>query len=95
MYCVINPKTRRLHRCTFSKSLAEFIVQNYHPELEVATYRYKLGKKLAKGESSSGVYAVMSTKKDIVLRISLIKDQAELYCDYDSRYLQEVFLVLE
>lgn len=63
--------------------------------MEVRTYRYRLGKKLSKGEKSRGLYAIMSTRKDIVLRIALLQEQAELYCDYDSRYLQEVFLVLE
>lgn len=82
----------KLHRCSFSRSLTEWIAENYAKHLQVKTYKYKLGKKLEVGEKSRGLYAIMSTKKNIVLRISVLKEHAELLCDNDSRYLQEVFL---
>lgn len=70
----------------------DFIVDNYAPNLTVKRYKYKLGRTLAKGESSKGLYAIMSTSKNIVLRVSVIKEHAELLTQCDSRYLKEIFL---
>lgn len=37
----------------------------------------------------------MSSKNDKVLRISLIKEFAEELCDYEYRYLSEVYLEVD
>ncbi|WGH49755.1 hypothetical protein [Alishewanella phage vB_AspM_Slickus01] len=92
VYCIIDPSSNKLHRCSFSRSLSNWIVDTYANHLEVRTLKYRLGKKLEKGEASRGLYAIVSAKKGIVLRISVLKEHAELLCDNDSRFLQEVFL---
>lgn len=51
-----------------------------------------MGKKLESGETSeSGLYAVVSSKSDWVLRISMFKEFAELARD-KSRYIAECWL---
>ena len=72
-----------MFRITFSKSLAE----------HVAGENYKLGKPLKNGEKSrSGLYAVVAKKRDRILRVSLIKELAELMDDGESRYLAECWV---
>ena len=90
---IYNPKTNKLHRLTFSRSLAEFIVEKY-PEYQTKQFRFKIGKTLEKGQKSeSGLYALMSKKGDYALRISLIQGIAELHAEDDSRYLAEAWLL--
>ena len=92
MYCIVDPETNKIHRATFSKSLSEWIVKTYAPHMEVRRLRYKLGKVLPPGESSSGLYGIISTKKEITLRVSMSKDHAELLTECESRYVRELFL---
>lgn len=70
-----------------------WIVDRYFPEYEVKTFKYKLGKRLNKGDKSSALYAVMSTKKEIVLRCAIDINIANAYTECDSRYLREIFLI--
>ena len=54
---------------------------------------FQLGRKLLPGDiSRSGLYALVSAKSDITLRISLQREIAELLCDNDSRYLAECWV---
>jgi hypothetical protein len=85
----------KIYRCSFSKSLLDFIVTNYYPNYRVTRYRYHLGKVLQSGETSRGLYAIMSSKNNIVLRIAMTKELAEMLTCDDSRYIQEVFLEIE
>lgn len=83
----------KLHRLTFSQSLATFISEKY-PEYQVKRFNFKIGKKLEHGEkSTSGLYAIVSAKGGYALRISLIKEIAEMLCDNDTRYLAEAWMV--
>lgn len=92
---IINRATNRLHRLTFSKSLADCICSG-HPEYSVARFSYTLGKNIERGETSStGIYGIMSGAKHFALRASLIKETAELYTEDPSRYLQELKLYRE
>lgn len=92
---IIGKDTNKLHRLTFSRGLAEFIIKSY-PGYELRQLPFKIGKKLEKGETSkSGLYALMSKKGDYALRIGLIKGIAELHCDDNSRYLAEAWLTSE
>lgn len=51
------------------------------------------GKRLATGESSkSGLYAIVDNRKDIVLRISMSREIAEMLTD-TSRYVAECWIV--
>ena len=50
------------------------------------------GKKLEPGEESRAVYGVVATNKDLVLRIPLRKELAEIYTQDDSRHIEEIFL---
>lgn len=94
IWIIVDPKTEKLYRCTFSQSLAHHIVDNHFPDYEVRRVGYRLGKVLADGEKSRGLYAVMSSKKHIVLRCEGIEQLARMKAECDSRYLQEIFLVL-
>jgi len=54
---------------------------------------FRIGNRLSPGEKSkSGLYALMSKKGDIALRISLIQGISELHYDETSRYLAEAWL---
>lgn len=89
---IVGKDTNKLHRLTFSRGLAEFIVNTY-PGYECRQFPFKIGKTLEKGEvSKSGLYALMSKKGDYALRIGLIKEISELHCDDNSRYLAEAWL---
>ena len=92
VYAVVNPETNRLHRATFSKSLAEHIVREHYPTYEVRAAWYKRGNKLKRGEKSRGIYGVVGTKQDLLLRVPLRLELAELYTQCDSRHIEEVFL---
>lgn len=90
----IDPETKKekLHRLTFSQSLAMMIEQKY-PPYKIKRLKFKIGNPLSKGEiSSSGLYAIMSKKGDYALRISLIKESAEIYAEDSSRYLAEAWI---
>lgn len=60
--------------------------------MEVQRKVYKLGRILNPGESSRGLYGIMSEAKHITLRVSMTQEHAELLSECDSRYLQEVFI---
>lgn len=57
--------------------------------------KFVRGIPLDKGETSRGAYAVVGTAKDVVLRIALRKEVAEMYRDESHRHLEEVFLVFQ
>jgi hypothetical protein len=89
---IVGKGTNKLHRLTFSRGLAEFIVNKY-PGYECRQFSFKVGRVLENGENSrSGLYALMSKKGEYALRISLIKGISELHCDDDTRYLAEAWL---
>lgn len=90
---VINPTNDKVHRVTFSRDLANFIVGNYYPEYEVRVMRVHRGKRLNPEEPSSGLYGVVSTSKDLLLRVPIRQELAQLYTECDSRHLEEVFLI--
>lgn len=84
--------TKRCYRLTFSKSLAEFIISSERPDLKLARIEYVRGKRLRESDrSSSGIYGILSSS-GIVLRASLIKEQALEYCS-DTRSLIELHLI--
>lgn len=83
---------KKLYRLTFSKTLAEYIANlgNY----QVRQFDLQIGKTLEPGEKSrSGIYAIVSKQKGIILRASLIQGIAELYRDESFREIKEAFLV--
>jgi hypothetical protein len=82
-----------LHRLTFSKSLADLIVSK-ETQYQLKRYEFKVGKILNKNEiSKSGLYALVSLKGNITLRISLIQEIAELQRDDNSRYIAEAWIL--
>ena len=89
---LVSQDGKKLHRLTFSQSLAEMIASQY-PQYKVKRLNFVIGKNLKEGEDSkSGLYALMSKKGDFALRISLIKGIAQIHNDNDSRYLAEAWL---
>lgn len=93
IWAVINPKTKKLHRLTFSKGLAHWIAETYGDGQYLAVpYKYVRTGKLDGNESPSGLYAIVSSSKDIVLRASLFKEGAEMMSD-ESRHLEGMYLI--
>jgi len=88
---IINPVTNKLHKLTFSKTLAELIIKKC-PEMEIRSFNYHTGKVLDVNEKSkTGLYGIVSSSKNYVLRISCQQEFAELVRD-DSRYISEIHL---
>lgn len=79
---------------TFSRSLAELIVQKYAPDCVLKEFNYRRnGKILRPGEiSSSGLYGIIGTRKNILLRVQLTKEIAEIFTEDPSRHIEEIFL---
>jgi hypothetical protein len=92
VYGVFDPKTNKLHRVTFSRGLAQFIVERYHPEMECIKMQFTRGDKLRGDQKSRGAYAIVGTSKDIVLRVALRKELADVYTDGLHRHQEEIFL---
>lgn len=83
---------RKLHRLTFSKSLAELITQK-NKGYEMSRFEYKIGKQIEPGQSSStGIYGLISKESGIALRISLIKELSAIHYDENSRIIKECYL---
>jgi hypothetical protein len=94
-YAVIDPKTKKIHRISFSTSLLQHIITTHsqYNHLEVREISFRLGKELTAGETSStGIYAIVKSKNDWTLRISLIKDVANYLCDFNTRKLRECII---
>jgi hypothetical protein len=51
------------------------------------------GKQLHEGEETRAKIFLIVSSKGIVLRASLIREIAEMYCDNDTRFLYEGHLV--
>lgn len=82
----------KLYRLTFSKTLAEKIC-SYDSKLRIERVAFKTGKTLKSGEkSSSGLYGIMSTRKNIALRITMFKDLAEIFIEDGSCFIQEIWI---
>lgn len=93
LWCVINPSLNRLHRVTFSSDIANFLTR-YDESYIAKPFRFIRGKQLARGEiSNSGLYAIVSTKKDLVLRITLYHNSANLMTEDESRHMEEIYLI--
>jgi len=76
---------------TFSKSRADHIVGQKGSDYKVERRTFKVSSLLG-SVSRSGAYALCSKRSGKVLRVTLIRELAELLCD-DSRYLKEFWLV--
>lgn len=91
IWAIINPSTNKLHRLTFSETLAQLIVKTC-PEMEIRRWTYIPGKHLEPYEKSkTGLYGIVSTNKNVVLRISCIQEIAEMYRD-ESRDICEMYI---
>jgi len=53
--------------------------------------QFTRGKRL-NGGNSSGAYAIVGTSKDVVLRVALRKELADIYTDNQYRHQEEIFL---
>lgn len=70
------------------------LINETNPQYAVERFGFKIGKKLTMNEkSSSGLYAIVSNKGDVVLRISLIQEIAQMQYDENSRYLAEAWII--
>lgn len=54
--------------------------------------QYVRGAKLEGDQRSRGAYAIVGSSKDIVLRVALRKELANLYTDNLHRHQEEIFL---
>jgi hypothetical protein len=90
---------QRLHRLTFSSSLAQWLAgeaeKKWGMKMEVKRYGFKIGKRLDAGQASaSGVYGIVSANKGMALRASLFQEGAEMMRD-SSRDIHEMWLMPE
>lgn len=92
MYAILDPKTDKVHRVSFSKSLMEWIVERYHPEMKCIKMQFIRGNKLGPRDVSRAAYAIVGTSKDVVLRVALRKELADVYTDGVYRHQEEIFL---
>ncbi len=84
---------RRLHRVTFSRSLAEYIIRRLGSGYTLARVTFQLGRPLEAGTTSpSGLYAVV-TPRGRVLRVSLIQGAAEEF-RHETRTIWSCSIVL-
>jgi hypothetical protein len=58
----------------------------------VRVAHYIRGRRLEPGEKSKGIYGIVATDKDLVLRVPLRAELAEIYACDDSRHIEEIFL---
>ena len=93
-YAIVDSKTKKVFRVSFSKSLLEHIItSNKLTNMSVREISFRLGRELQLNETSStGVYAIVKAKNDWTLRISLYKDVANYICDFDTRKLRECII---
>ena len=59
---------------------------------EVREAHFIRGNRLEPGQESRAIYGVVGTDKDLVLRVPLCKELAEIYTEDDSRHIEEIFL---
>jgi hypothetical protein len=82
----------RAYRLTFSRSLAAHIVATAGGGYAVRRVGFRVGRPLAPGQASaSGIYAVLDRRKGTALRLSLIREAAELMRS-ESRDIAEGWL---
>lgn len=91
-YAIVNTKTKKIYRISFSTSLLEHIIKD-DKNLQVREISFRLGKELEPNETSStGMYALVKSKTNWTLRISLHKNVANYLCDFDTRRLRECII---
>lgn len=91
IYGIIDTDTNKLHRLTFSKSLADLISNK--TGLSTARFTYRVGEPLESGErSTTGLYALLDAKSDLCLRISLDPQIAAIHCDPQHRKLASAYI---
>lgn len=79
---------KRLHRLTFSKTMADFVAS--YGDYVVGKFKISRGRQLAPGEeSTSGVYLVCTAQCGSPLRATLIRGIAEVFYDEDNRLIYE------
>jgi hypothetical protein len=70
------------------------MISDQYPQYQIKRFKFKIGNKLSLGEKSkSGLYAIVSSRGDYALRVSLIKETAEIYACDESRYLAEAWII--
>lgn len=67
-------------------------MKKYVPHMECITMQFIRGNKLTGEQKSRAAYAIVGTSKDIVLRVALRKELADLYTDGLHRHQEEIFL---
>ena len=82
----------RIHRITFSESLARYLAGL--TGLAVRKVRLRVGLALQPNQpSQSGLYALLAKQSGKLLRVSLNREIAALHCDDQWRYLAECWVV--
>ena len=89
-------KDNKLYRLSFSKSLIEYIIKTH---LSGQGYQYQAfdivrGQELKPNEKiDSGIYAIVSKRKDIILRATPSFDIAQWLTDWGSRTIFQAWLI--
>jgi len=83
----------KLHRMTFSRSVDDHINALSKEKYEIKRFRLHKGRRLGPDDiSESGLYGIVDSRRDFTLRIACDREIALILCDFEWRYLQEVFL---
>jgi hypothetical protein len=92
-YAIVDMKTKKVHRISFSSSLLQHIIDSTNSPYVVKEISFKLGRILEPNETSAtGIYALVKSKNNWTLRISLFKNVANYLCDFDTRILRECII---
>ena len=92
-FAIVDLKTKKIHRVSFSSSLLQHIIDSTQSPYVVREITFILGGKLEPNEvSSTGIYALVKSKTDWTLRISLFNNVANFLCDFDTRSLRECII---
>ena len=94
LYGLLTEKGAKLHRLSFSRNVLEHIGSRYLGKpYQIMKLQWGIGKKLSPGElSSTGAYAIISSRNNHLLRASLCPNTAHLLGDGSDRYTAELAL---
>lgn len=92
VYGIVNHATNKLHRLTFSKSLANHIIEKMGNDYRVERFQYDMETPSSNQPMLYGIVSNLKGKTDLVLRIALTKPAADLLVDNKFRRIEPITL---
>lgn len=92
-FAIINQKTNKIHRITFSRDLAFYILKLLNDKsFTVKAITFVLGKELKQNEISDSKLYAITNKNKWTLRISLFQEIANMFCDFKNQKIYECWI---